>query len=681
MQAAVDGLTRVLGVDQVGLALFDETRRYLFVRADHPAPGNQSAVGAELPLAGNLAMQRVLETHCPLLVLDAQHDPLMSNVQHIMERQQVQSILLVPLLVREEVIGTIGFDVLHAPRSFSEEEIDLAQTVANLVAVRIEQARLFEAERAARQQAQRHAQDLTGLYAITRATSRSLVLEDVLGQALSSALTALQIEAGFVALAGADDLASNLRIAAERGVPSDTVGRVLSGQSGMSILTYAHRQREVVLIDLSLTNGSAPLQSAAAGLNALGWQTLIGIPLLHRDQPLGVMCLLTRHLRTASPFDMALYASMGHQVAAAISNAQLFQTTLDERSRLKALIEASRDGIILSGVDGTILVMNLPALTLLRLPGTPLDWVNRPIGQAITEMRHVAPQAARATIQEMRRLRTGAEPTAEGDYEIDARPIHWQSLPVRVGLRPMGRLIVMRDMTEERTLEQVREDMTHTMVHDLRNPLTGIAAAVNMVLDGYMGELSPPHREVLAIAQHSSERMMKLVNAILDVSRLESGRMPVQLMAVSLADLVREAMQSQAALAHSKSLHLESDLPHGLPLVQADLNLIQRVLQNLIGNAVKFTPEGGYVQIAARSVQKPPDMPVVWIAISDSGPGIPLEIQSQLFQKFVTGGQQEHGSGLGLAFCKLAVEAHGQRIWVDSGVGKGTTFTFSLAAA
>jgi GAF domain-containing protein len=109
-----------------------------------------------------------------------------------------------------------------------------------------------------------------------------------------------------------------------------------------------------VLIDLADGRVSPP---AAAELNAL-WQTVIGIPLLHRDQSLGVMCLLTRQVRTASSFDMALYASMGHQIAAAISNAQLFQTTLDERSRLKALIESSRDGIILNVVDGMILVMN-----------------------------------------------------------------------------------------------------------------------------------------------------------------------------------------------------------------------------------------------------------------------------------------------------------------------------------
>jgi signal transduction histidine kinase len=314
------------------------------------------------------------------------------------------------------------------------------------------------------------------------------------------------------------------------------------------------------------------------------------------------------------------------------------------------------------------------------LPGAPLDWVNRPISQAIAELRRVAPWAARTTLQEIRRLKTGVEPTVEGDYEIDGRPIHWQSLPVRVGTRAMGRLIMLRDMTEERTLEQVREDMTHTMVHDLRNPLTGIVAALNMVLDGYMGALSPAHHQVLSIAHNSSERMMKLVNAILDVSRLESGRMPVNLIAVNVVDLIREAVQAQAALAQNKKIKLESDLPAGLPPVQADLNLIQRVLQNLIGNALKFTPEGGSVQVAARLVQESSTVGVVHVSVSDTGPGIPLEIQSQLFQKFVTGGQPEHGSGLGLAFCKLAVEAHGQRMWVESSVGKGTTFAFGLAA-
>ena len=543
MQAVVDGLTRVLAVDEAGLALFDESRQRLFVRADHPASGNQSTVGVELPLAGNLATQRVVATRQPLMILDAQHDPLMNNVHEVMVRQQVQSILLVPLIVREEVIGTIGVDVLHAPRAFTPDEIDLARTVANLVGIRLEQARLFEAEREARLLAQRHAADLSGLYAVTRATSRSLAVDDVLAQALSAALTSLQFEAGLIALPSSNGssrengLAHDLQVVAERGLPAQLHTVLLSGADHPSILAHAYGQREVALVDLSQpTAGDQRFQQAANDFSAQGWRMIVGIPLLHRDQPLGVMCLLTHQPRVASPIDMALFASMGHQVAAAISNAQLFQTTLDERSRLKALIESSRDGIILNSMNGTILVMNWPALAMLRLPGLPSDWVNRPMLDAIQELRHTAPAAARATIRELRRLTTAAEPTATGEYDVAARPIHWQSLPVHVGSRSMGRLIVLRDMTEEHALERLREDMTHTMVHDLRNPLTGIVAALNMVLEGFMGDLRPEQRQVLSIAQSSSDRMMQLVNAILDVNRLESGRMPVNLTTVTVSE-------------------------------------------------------------------------------------------------------------------------------------------------
>lgn len=681
MQTAVDGLTRVLRVDQVGLALFDESRQRLLVRADHPAPANQSAVGEEVPLAGNLATQQVLETRQPLMILDAQRDPLMSSARELMLRQHVQSILLVPLIVRDEVIGTIGFDVLHAQRAFTPDEIDLARTVANLVAIRLEQARLFEAEREARLLAQQHALDLSGLYAVTRATSRSLAVEDVLTQALSSALTSLQFEAGLIALPGHDHTARDLQIVAERGLPPQLRAVLLPGRAEPSLLAHAYGQREVALLDLAEAAPDQRLQRAAGEFSALGWRTLVGIPLLHRDQSLGVMCLLTHQPRAASPGDMALFASMGHQVAAAISNAQLFQTTLDERSRLKALIESSRDGIILNGVDGTILVMNEPALTMLRLPGSPADWVNRPIRDAIQALRHTAPEVARATIAELRRLATGAEPLIEGDYEVAARPVHWLSLPVRVGVRPMGRLIVLRDMTEEHALERLRDDMTHTMVHDLRNPLTGIVAALNMVLDGFMGDLRAEQQHVLNIARSSSERMMQLVNAILDVNRLESGRMPVNLTTVQLSDLLREVLPAQQTLARDKQIQLESDCAPDLPPVRADIALIQRVLQNLIGNALKFTPTGGCVRIAACLVAEAAKLPVVAVSVQDNGPGIPPEIQSQLFQKFVTGGQEEQGSGLGLAFCKLALEAHGQQIEVQSMAGEGTTFTFTLAVA
>jgi signal transduction histidine kinase len=103
-------------------------------------------------------------------------------------------------------------------------------------------------------------------------------------------------------------------------------------------------------------------------------------------------------------------------------------------------------------------------------------------------------------------------------------------------------------------------------------------------------------------------------------------------------------------------------------------------LQNLVGNAIKFTPAGGVVSIAAHMSPPSGELPAIWVSVSDTGPGIPPEIQSRLFQKFVTGGQEESGSGLGLAFCKLAVEAHGQRIWIQE-AARGATLTFSLPVA
>jgi len=159
-----------------------------------------------------------------------------------------------------------------------------------------------------------------------------------------------------------------LHIIAERGLTAQTHAQLFDLANPTSLVAYTFRQREVLVINSQNYHGTGTLQPLASQFNQLGWQTAIGIPLLHRDDlPLGVMCMLTRRPRAASPIDMALFASMGHQVAAAISNAQLFQTTLNERSRLKALIESSRDGIVMTSVDGTILVMNAPALTMLRL--------------------------------------------------------------------------------------------------------------------------------------------------------------------------------------------------------------------------------------------------------------------------------------------------------------------------
>jgi signal transduction histidine kinase len=218
------------------------------------------------------------------------------------------------------------------------------------------------------------------------------------------------------------------------------------------------------------------------------------------------------------------------------------------------------------------------------------------------------------------------------------------------------------------------------MVHDLRNPLGNISASLEALTGGMLGSLPPDQLEVLNIAQSSAYRMVELVSAILDVSRLESGQMPLDQQVFSLANLVADALQLQMTLASEKNIHLESNVPLTLPPVWADTGLIGRVLQNLVGNAIKFTPPDGVIRVSARTEEKQ-RRSMILVSVSDTGPGIPPEIAGRLFQKFVAGRQTGRGSGLGLAFCKLAVEAHGGRIWVESTPGNGATFTFSLATA
>jgi signal transduction histidine kinase len=220
--------------------------------------------------------------------------------------------------------------------------------------------------------------------------------------------------------------------------------------------------------------------------------------------------------------------------------------------------------------------------------------------------------------------------------------------------------------------------MTHTMVHDLRNPLGAIYASLKFMEEDKT-KLPADQQQVLDIALYHTNKMMGLVNSILDVNRLESGQMPINWTKWEIHPLVADVLTAQLPLAKEKTIRLESALPPALPPAWADQDLIARVLQNLIGNALKFTPAGGaiYVQAAA---EKRDSRTALLVTVRDTGPGIPPEIQNRLFQKFVTGRVQGRGSGLGLAFCKLALEAHGEHIEVASS-SAGTTFTFTLPVA
>ncbi|HEX6740076.1 MAG TPA: ATP-binding protein, partial [Vicinamibacteria bacterium] len=250
--------------------------------------------------------------------------------------------------------------------------------------------------------------------------------------------------------------------------------------------------------------------------------------------------------------------------------------------------------------------------------------------------------------------------------------IHWSARVVLSGGVLLGRSLVLRDVTAERRAQRLQEDLTHTLVHDLRNPLTSLQGAVEM-LSACEPPLSERQRALFEIADRATQRMLALVNAILDVTRLEKGAMPVNPRSLELAGLVEEALTLHEHIGRQRRVELVNDVPRALPRLAADLHLLERVLQNLVGNALKFTPDGGRVSVAA-AVHVDDDA-FVEVVVSDTGPGVPARVRERLFQKFVTG--SSGGTGLGLAFCRLAIEAHAGRIWLGEEPG-GTFIHFTL---
>jgi signal transduction histidine kinase len=408
-------------------------------------------------------------------------------------------------------------------------------------------------------------------------------------------------------------------------------------------------------------------------------QSELAIPLRRGDRLLGVLNLESDQLEGFDQDDRQLAESLADAMALALDNAALYQAVTDESDRLQAIIKASRDGLVLIGVDHNLLVINAMALQLLQAETAPEDWLGRPIFELLLTMRRPVRAGLRVLLREARRVVVGDEPPMEGEVDLGERKVRWLHLLVRTGDLRLGRLLILRDITDDYLTQKMRNDLTDTLVHDLRNPLANMKISLELIDTAPPAELAHTLAATLPVSRNSVHRMLMMVNAILDVSRLESGKMPLVRVPLALRPLGDEALAGQAPLAADRQLQLRNAISPTAPCVWADADLIRRVLDNLIGNAIKFSPARGHVTLNAEPDPEQPE--AYWrVEVCDQGPGLPPEVQANLFSKFATGAHRARGSGLGLAFCRLAVEAHGGHIWAENNAPeiKGSTFRFTL---
>jgi NtrC-family two-component system sensor histidine kinase KinB len=240
--------------------------------------------------------------------------------------------------------------------------------------------------------------------------------------------------------------------------------------------------------------------------------------------------------------------------------------------------------------------------------------------------------------------------------------------------RLLGAVTLLEDITHLREIDRLKSEFIATASHELRTPLTSVQMSVHLLLEAAAGKLTDKQQEVLQACREDCDRLERLMRDLLDLSKIEAGETAPHLVDVSARDLVISAVEPLRAQVESKGLAFRVEAPSDLPFVLADRAQIERVIANLVSNAVRHTDPGGEIQIAAvRRAGR------IAVSVRDTGRGIPPEYLPNIFEKFVrVPDAPSGGAGLGLAISKSIVEAHGGQIVVQSKLGHGTTFTFTL---
>ena len=344
-----------------------------------------------------------------------------------------------------------------------------------------------------------------------------------------------------------------------------------------------------------------------------------------------------------------------------------------ERSRLEGILESITEGIMVTGRDGRVVMANSALCQLFGIRESlqgrlPVEVVrNNQVEEAIS--RSLGEGKATSTEVTLR----GA-----GECFLD---VH--IAPVKKGEECIGAVSVFYNITKLRQLERVRKDFVANVSHELRTPLTAIKGYAETLADGALDDRKAAERFVQIISSHA-DRLNRLLDDILDLSRLEAENLEVEFEPCRLRKIAETCISSVAQTASRKEINIDLEVAEDLR-VMCDGKLVEQAMLNLLDNAVKYTPEGGAIQLRAREEEKQGGEDRVVVEVSDTGIGIPSKDLERIFERFfrVDKGRSRAmgGTGLGLSIVRHIIQAQGEKVWVESELGKGTTFSFTLKNA
>jgi PAS domain S-box-containing protein len=353
-------------------------------------------------------------------------------------------------------------------------------------------------------------------------------------------------------------------------------------------------------------------------------------------------------------------------------------TTGERHIEVEALLDSIGDGAIMTDEFGRIIRINPAALEILgytenELLGTwfpktivsigpdkkPLSLIDRPIGKAFLSGKPIS------------------ENSLYRRKDSSIVPVSLTVAPLMVDDRPVGAIEVFRDITLEHEIDRMKSEFISLASHQLRTPLSAIKTYTHMLLDGFMGPTEPSQRKALKTIISASNRMNELISTLLNITRIESGSIAVTPKTINLARLADEVYREVLHSAQEKQLHMDLKLPKAPVAAKTDTLIAKEVLTNLLTNAIKYTPEGGHIELILRGR---PNTAV--FVVKDNGFGIPKHTQDQIFTKFFRAQnivkRETTGTGLGLYLVKGLVDVLGGDVWFESEEDKGSTFYFAL---
>jgi PAS domain S-box-containing protein len=623
--------------------------------------------------------------------------PLMEYLDEI----GTQSLLALSLATGSDLHGIL---LVHSaqPYHYTGDEVGLAKTISNQAAIAIQNGRLYaetssltnELDQRVRERteqlARAHQRTETLLRLITE-LSASLDLEQVLTRTLKVLNQIIDAEHITVLLArtGEKKLHHLASVGYQTALTTDEFFTSLDPDQGLA--GWIIQQRKPVLIPdvrddprwVQLPNSTVEYRSA------------IGVPLLIGGVSLGTLLFFHRRVDHFSMDQLDMVQAAANQVAIAVNNAELYRLIRDqaedlgnmvrsqqiETQRTKAMLEDVADGVLVTDETMRITLFNDSAEEILGLNRSNV------IGKSLEHFIGIFGRAAKAWMGTIRTWSQNPDSFTHGDTyaeQIDldnGRVVSVHLAPVNLRDNFLGTVSIFRDITHQVEVDRLKSEFVATVSHELRTPMTSIKGYVDILLMGAAGPLTNQQVHFLEIVKNNSERLAILVNDLLDISRIESGRLNLSIQHFDLAPLAHETTTDLARRSQedNKPMQIETDIPRKLPRVLGDPEQVRRIIENLLENAYYYTAEGGRILVRMRRVDDD-----VQVDIQDTGIGIPLDLQPRVFERFYRG---EHpfvlatsGTGLGLSIVKHLVDMHKGKIWLESsGVpGEGSNFSFTL---